>query len=59
MVNIIFLFHAFVIAPLLIYVGYKAEKTPSALFKILLILGIVLFIIMNYFLYNSMKKKDN
>jgi hypothetical protein len=35
------LFHAFVVAPLLAYIGYKGAQTPSWLFGVLLMLGLL------------------
>jgi hypothetical protein len=49
----IYLFHALIIAPLLIYIGYNGNKTSPVLFKLLLVLGIVVLI---YHMYLSIKR---
>ena len=40
--------HVFVLAPLFVYVGLKAEKTPDIIFMVFLIVGIVVALYHSY-----------
>lgn len=44
------LIHIFIIAPLLIYIGYSGDKTPRYAFEILLMLSIAAFGYNGYYL---------
>lgn len=50
--TIVALFHAIIVAPLLIYIGYEKEFTNKNLFNILLIFGILTLIYHLLSLYN-------
>jgi hypothetical protein len=45
--------HVFLVAPLLIYVGWRAEGTPRAAFEMVLLLG---FAALGYHSYNLVKE---
>ncbi len=50
--TVVALFHSIVVAPLLIYIGYKKNNTNKNLFDILLIFGILTLIYHLLSLYN-------
>jgi len=41
------------VAPLFIYIGYNGSKTPDAVFKLLIIIGLVVFLYHGYLFYKS------
>jgi hypothetical protein len=50
------LIHVFIIAPLIIYIGYQAKKTPRAAYELL---GLVTFSALGYHLYNIILMLNN
>ena len=40
--------HVFILAPLFVYVGLKAEKTPNVIFLVFLVVGIVVALYHSY-----------
>jgi hypothetical protein len=46
--DLIYLFHIFVVGPLLVYIGYYKEKVDTKIFDILLGLGAFIIIYMIY-----------
>lgn len=53
----IYLIHIVVVAPLLIYVGYKNKSAQKIAFDVMLILGLVVFLYHLYKLYKSLTYK--
>jgi len=52
--SIIYLIHILFVAPLLIYIGYKGTNTQDAVFKLLIIIGLVVILYHSYMLYKTM-----
>ena len=53
--NQLYLFHALIVGPLLAYIGYKGSQTPEAIFKILLVFGIIVILYHGYMYSKNMK----
>jgi len=47
--------HVFVLAPLFVYVGLKAEKTPNIIFMVFLVVGIVVALYHSYRIFVTYK----